>query len=148
MSPYPVELTVLCFWFPSWSLPLVCYLSDVFYSSQTVKSFYYVQVVYSCARVLTVVMEGAGSDVANLTDWKKNNNNNQQLHFPWFLCSKIFFGSWKKGAHHVSLSFSVFLRIDLLLLLGYYYCCCCCSVAVVIKIQKIFNRKNNNYDVK
>lgn len=39
------------------------------------------------------------------------------------------------------------LCFDLLLLLGYYYYCCC-SVAVVIKIQKIFNRKNNNYDVK
>lgn len=41
------------------------------------------------------------------------------------------------------------LCFDLLLLLGYYYYYyCCCSVAVVIKIQKIFNRKNNNYDVK
>lgn len=29
----------------------------------------------------------------------------------------------------------------------YYYCCCCCSVAVVIKIQRLFDRKNN-YDVK
>lgn len=64
--------------------------------------------------------------------------------FPVIPCSKILFGSWKRGAHYVSLSFSVFLRIDLLLLLGYYYCCCCCSVAVVIKIQKIVNRKNNN----
>lgn len=63
---------------------------------------------------------------------------------------KSFLAAGKRAPIMFSLSFSVFLRIDLLLLLGYYYyyCCCCCSVAVVIKIQKIFNRKNNNYDVK
>lgn len=48
----------------------------------------------------------------------------------------------------MSLYFSVFLHIDLLLLLGYHHYYCCCSVAVVIKIQKIINRKNNKYDVK
>jgi len=61
---------------------------------------------------------------------------------------KSFLAAGKRAPIIFSLSFSVFLRIDLLLLLGYYYCCCCFSVAVVIKIQKIFNRKNNNYDVK
>lgn len=42
---------------------------------------------------------------------------------------------------------SFFFAIDLLLLGYYYYCrCCCCSVAVVMRMQNIFNRKNHDVE--
>lgn len=56
----------LCFAFhPKSSKPTgLSSLTFFFYPTQTVKSSYHVKVVYSCAQVLTVVMEGTGSDAA------------------------------------------------------------------------------------
>lgn len=142
-SVVSVEPPVLCFPYPFWLCPLICYF--FFYSTQTVKSFYHV--VYSCAQVLTVVMEGTGSGGAQPD--KSDRLKKTTTLFPIIPCSKsLLFLAAGKGASIMSLYFSVFFHIDLLLLLGYHYYYCCCSVAVVIKIQKIINGKNNKYDVK
>lgn len=74
--------------------------------------------------------------------WQTEKNATTSTLFP-IPCSKIILLAAGKGAPVMFLSlFQSFGRIDLLLLPSYYYYCCyCCSVAVVIKIQKIFNRK-------
>lgn len=62
--------------------------SDVYYS--TLKSFYHVQHVYSCAQVLVVVIEGTGSDVAHPDE---SDGLKGLLFFPIIPCKKNVCGA-------------------------------------------------------
>lgn len=139
MSPYPVELPVLCFLLPLWFLPPVYYISDVFYSTQTVKFLPCPTCVQLCLSLNSCYRKNRVRCGTARQIWQTEKTTTTL--FPKIPCSKIFLAAGKRDTHHVSLYFSVFLRIDLLLLLGYHYCWCCCSVAVVIKNKQSLTGK-------
>lgn len=130
MSLYPVELTVLCFSLPLWFLPPVYYISDVFYSTQTVKfppcpsCVQLCLSLNSCYRRIRVRC-GTARQI-----WRTEKKKKTQLYFPKFLVVKSFWQLEKGHPSCFSLLFSLSPRwsaspAGLSLLLMLLLCGCC-----------------------